>query len=168
MIPPIVYPSLTVKRSITTIKISMPWPCLYLALPPLWFQNYICSPQNLVEVDIRLFLYIIKEKSHHYHVSVIQYAGLDGNSHVVMHLNIYHNHTLYLWLKTVFAGKFGLWQGSLNTVNSDAHNVTLDYHTPVSATNTVSSDLEWKPLAIQLYVVHISIAQKVIYMQVLP
>ena len=49
-------------------------------------------------------------------------------------------HTASLTGNTAYAGNFGLWQGSLN---SGVHKVTLDYRTPTSTTNTVSSDLEW-------------------------
>ena len=49
-------------------------------------------------------------------------------------------HTVSLTENTIYAGNFGLWQGSLN---SGAHKITLDYCTPVKTANTVSSDLEW-------------------------
>ena len=49
-------------------------------------------------------------------------------------------HTVSLTGNTDYAGNFGLWQDSLS---SGAHKLTLDYHSPVKTTNTVSSDLEW-------------------------
>ena len=72
-----------------------------------------------------------------------QYSGIGGSSHIVMRLSIdsvAQKHTASLTGDTIFAGNFGLWQGSLN---SGAHKVTLDYRSPVKTENTVSSDLEW-------------------------
>ena len=83
--------------------------------------------------------------SKQYHVIIMyQYSGHGGNSYIVMRLSIdsvAQKHTVSLTGDTVYAGNFGLWQGSLN---SGAHNVTLDYHSIVKTSNTVSSDLEWK------------------------
>ena len=59
-----------------------------------------------------------------------------------MHLTIdsaVQKHTVSLTGNTDYAGNFGLWQDSLS---SGAHKLTLDYHSPVRITNTVSSDLE--------------------------
>ena len=72
-----------------------------------------------------------------------QYSGYGGDSHVVMRLSIdsrAQKHTVSLTGNTHYAGNFGLWQGSLN---SGAHKATLDYRSPASTTNTVSSALEW-------------------------
>ena len=72
-----------------------------------------------------------------------QYSGRSASSYIVMHLSIdsvIQKHTVSLTGYATYGGNFGLWQGSLN---SGAHKVTLDYRTPASTTNTVSSDLEW-------------------------
>ena len=78
------------------------------------------------------------------HVIIMyQYAGYSGSSYIVMRLSIddvARKHTISLTGHTIFAGNFGLWQGSLN---SGVHNATLDYRSPVKTDNTVSSDLEW-------------------------
>ena len=70
------------------------------------------------------------------------YAGPDGNSHIVMRLSvdsIAQKHTVSLTGDTAYAGKFGLWQGSLN---SGDHQVTLDYCSPVHTVNSYSAELE--------------------------
>ena len=78
------------------------------------------------------------------HVIIMyQYAGNSDNSYVVMRLSIdsvAQKHSVSLTGDTVFAGNFGLWQGS---ISSGSHKVTLEYRSPVATTNTVSSDLEW-------------------------
>ena len=77
------------------------------------------------------------------HVIIMyQYAGFSGGSHTVMRLNIDsvpQPSTASLTGDTIFAGNFGLWQGSLD---SGAHKVTLDYRTPAKTTNTVSPNLD--------------------------
>ena len=73
-----------------------------------------------------------------------QYSGDSGDSYILMHLSINsvaQKHSASLNGDTQYAGNFGLWQGSLN---SDAHNATLDYRTPVKIDHTVSSNLEWE------------------------
>jgi len=79
-----------------------------------------------------------------YVIIMYQYAGRSGNSHVVMRLSIdsvAQKHTASLTGNTAYAGNFGLWQGSLI---SGAHKVTLDYRSPVTTSNTVSRNLDWK------------------------
>ena len=74
-----------------------------------------------------------------------QYSGNGGSSTIVMRLSIDsvpQKHTVSLTGDTLYAGNFGLWQGSLN---HGAHKITLDYRTPVKTVNIVSSDLEWVP-----------------------
>ena len=90
-----------------------------------------------------IYSFTLSRKSHV--IIMYQYAGRGGNSHVVMCLSIGsvpQPHTVSLTGNTGYVGNFGLWQGSQD---SGKHKVTLDYRTPVSTTNTVSSDLEWKP-----------------------
>ena len=41
----------------------------------------------------------------------------------------------------MYAGNFGLWQGSLN---SGAHKISLDYRTPVKTSNLVPPNLDWQ------------------------
>ena len=78
------------------------------------------------------------------HVIIMyQYSGVSGGSHVVMRLSIdsvVQKHTASLTGNTVYAGNFGLWQGSLN---GGDHSVTLDYRSPVKTHNTISSGPEW-------------------------
>ena len=78
------------------------------------------------------------------HVIIMyQYSGYIGGSHVVMRLSIdsvVQKHTVSLTGDTVYAGNFGLWQGSLN---GGDHSVTLDYRSPVKTHNTISSGPEW-------------------------
>ena len=72
-----------------------------------------------------------------------QYSGYGGSSYIVMRLSIdsvVQKHTVSLTGDTVYAGNFGLWQGSLN---SGAHKVTLDYRAPVVTQNVISSGQEW-------------------------
>ena len=54
--------------------------------------------------------------------------------------SVAQKHTVSLTVNTHYAGNFGLWQGFLN---SGAHKATLDYRSPASTTNTISSALEW-------------------------
>ena len=79
------------------------------------------------------------------HVIIMyQFSGYCGDSHIVMRLSINsvpQKHTVSLTGNTVFAGNYGLWQGSLN---SGAHKITLDYRTPAKTTNTVSPNLDWQ------------------------
>ena len=79
------------------------------------------------------------------HVIIMyQFSGFSGNSHTVMRLSINsvpQKHTVSLTGDTVFAGNYGLWQGSLN---SGTHKITLDYRTPAKTTNTVSPNLDWE------------------------
>ena len=90
-----------------------------------------------------IYSFTLSRKSHV--IIMYQYTGHGGNSHVIMRLSVdsvAQQHTTSLTGNTAFVGNFGLWQGSLD---SGAHKVTFDYRSPVSTTNTVSSDLEWKP-----------------------
>ena len=54
--------------------------------------------------------------------------------------SVVQKHTVSLTGDTYYVGNFGLWQGSLS---SGVHKATLDYCSPTSTTNTVSSELEW-------------------------
>ena len=63
---------------------------------------------------------------------------------IVVHLSIDsvpQKHTVSLTGNTIYVGNFGLWQGSLS---NGAHNINLDYRSPVKTTNTVSPNLEWQ------------------------
>ena len=83
--------------------------------------------------------------SKHSHVIIMyQYSGYGGDSHIVMRLSIdsaVQKHTVSLNGNAHYSGNFGLWQGSLN---SGAHKATLEYRSPTTTTNTVSSSLEWE------------------------
>ena len=78
------------------------------------------------------------------HVIIMyQYSGTSGNSHVVMRLSIdsvAQKHTVSLTGDTIYAGNFGLWQGSLST---GSHRVTLDYRSPAITDNNVAPRQEW-------------------------
>ena len=78
------------------------------------------------------------------HVIIMyQYSGFSGNSHVVMRLSIDsvpQQHTVSLTGDTVYAGNYGLWQGSLK---AGQHKASLDYRSPLKTTHTVSGDQEW-------------------------
>ena len=77
-------------------------------------------------------------------IAMYQYTGRGGNSYIVMRLSIdsvSQQHTVSLTGNTVYAGNFGLWQGSLN---SGAHKITLDYRTPVKTSNLISPNLDWQ------------------------
>ena len=79
------------------------------------------------------------------HVIIMyQYSGYSVNSHIVMRLGIDsvpQKHTVSLTGDTVYAGNFGLWQGSLS---SGAHKITLDYRSPAATTNTISPHFDWR------------------------
>ena len=82
-------------------------------------------------------------KQHHV-IIMYQYAGLGGNSYIVMRLSINsvaQPHTVSLTGNTRYVGNFGLWQSSLN---SGTYKVALQYRSSVRTVNTVSADSEWK------------------------
>ena len=120
----LVYPSLTVYRRTRTIRICMPWCCLHLV--------------QLLQFNLRQSFFL-----------VIPTDGLQQMLSIPLHclnkvisvLTQWHKNTASLTGNTAYAGNFGLWQGSLT---SDAHKVTLDYHSPVATSNTVSPNLDWK------------------------
>ena len=78
------------------------------------------------------------------HVIIMyQYSGTSGNSHVVMRLSINsvaQKHTVSLTGDTIYAGNFGLWQGSLGI---GSHKVTLDYRSPANTDNNAAPRQEW-------------------------
>ena len=78
------------------------------------------------------------------HVIIMyQYSGFSGSTHVVMRLSIDsvpQQHTVSLTGDTVYAGNFGMWQGSLK---AGQHKAFLDYRSPAHTAHTVSGDPEW-------------------------
>ena len=78
------------------------------------------------------------------HVIIMyQYSGDSRSSHIVMRLSIDsvpQKHTVSITGNTVYAGNFGLWQGSLS---AGQHKVSLDYRSPVKTTHTVTGDPDW-------------------------
>ena len=78
------------------------------------------------------------------HVIVVyQFSGWGGN-YIVMRLKIdsaVQKHTVSLVGKTIFAGNFGLWQGSLNAGD---HSFVVEYRSPTQTTNTVSAELTYR------------------------
>ena len=122
---------------------------LYAMMLPPSCSAYSVRPKSLfplsnsntwASTDVITYFALSKER----HVIIMyQYAGNSDNSYVVMRLSIdsvAQKHSVSLTGDTVFAGNFGLWQGS---ISSGSHKVTLEYRSPVATTNTVSSDLEW-------------------------
>ena len=103
---------------------------------------YLSNSNKWASTDVT-YSFTLSKLSHV--IIMYQYSGFGGNSFVVMRLSIdsvAQKHTESLTGDTTYAGNFGLWQGSLNT---GAHKATLDYRSPVTTDNFVSTDLEWVP-----------------------
>jgi len=71
-----------------------------------------------------------------------QFSASAGKNYIVMHLSIDlvpQQHTVTG--NTVYAGNFGLWQGS---VNAGGHKVSLDYRAAAKTVNTVCLEIQWE------------------------
>ena len=119
-----------------------------MMLPPAFTVNTVqpktslsLSNSNSWASNDVIYSFTLSKQSHV--IIMYQYAGYSGNSHVVMHLSIdsvAQKHTASLTEDTVYAGNFGLWQGSLK---SRAHKINLDYRSPVKTLHVNSPNLDW-------------------------
>ena len=127
------------KNNQNLYAMMLPPSCSVVSIQPKGKFSFSNS-NGWASTDV-IYSFTLSRQSHVF--IMYQYSGYGGNAHIVMRLSIDsvpRKHTVSLSGDTVYAGNFGLWQGSLN---SGAHKVTLDYRVSAKTNNFISSDLEW-------------------------